>query len=225
MSKKQDKKEEKYRAALEGAASNGRKIPVLTLDNKWHKLFTQTGSTPEIAALSDKLNDLLKRQGKLNNEIKEIKRLKKKLMDNIVASMNSVPGADEKSQSADKKTEKKMEESRHLIEECNEKLEDYEDECMELPRKIDAVNYKLMLATMEICYDRLQRNTKEIKEIGDWIAQTRVELKKKLLKKQEREIETHNLYSYMHDIFGAEVLEIFDMEYEPDKQALGKKEK
>lgn len=221
MAKKQGKKEEKYRAALEGAASNGRKIPVLTLDNKWHKLFTQTGSTPEIAALSEKLNDLLKRQGKLNNEIKEIKRLKKKLMDNIVASMNAVSGTDEKSQSA----EKKMEESRRLIEECNEKLEDYEDECLELPREIDAVNYKLMLATMEICYDRLQRNTKEIKEIGSWIAQTRVELKKKLLKKQESEIENHSLYSYMHDIFGAEVLEIFDMEYDPEKQAPEKKEK
>lgn len=214
MAKKQGKNEEKYRAALEGIASNGRKIPVLTLDNKWHKLFTQTGSTPEIAALSEKLNDLLKRQGKLNNEIKEIKRLKKKLMDNIVASMNAVSDADEKSAGA----EKRMEESRRLIEECNEKLESYEDECLELPRQIDAVNYKLMLATMKVCYDRLQRNTKEINEIGSWITQTRVELKKKLLKKQESEIENHSLYSYMHDIFGAEVLEIFDMEYNPDEQ-------
>ncbi|MBO5094405.1 MAG: hypothetical protein J6C33_08625 [Lachnospiraceae bacterium] len=206
---------------MEGITSNGRKIPVLTLDNKWHKLFTQTGSTPEIASLSEKLNDLLKRQGKLNNEIKEIKRLKKKLMDNIVASMNAVSDTEEKSSGA----EKKMEESRRLIEECNEKLEEYEDECLELPRQIDAVNYKLMLATMEICYDRLQSNAKEIGEIGSWIAKTRVELKKKLLKKQESEIENHNLYSYMHDIFGAEVLEIFDMEYNPDEQIPEKKTK
>ena len=219
MAKNRGKNEDKYRAALEEITSKGRKIPVLTLDNKWHKLFTQTGSTPEIASLSEKLNDLLKRQGKLNNEIKDIKRLKKKLMDNIVASMNVASDPDEKSSDA----EKKMEESRRLIEECNEKLEEYEDECLELPREIDALNYKLMLVTMEICYERLQQNTKEINEIGEWIAKTRVELKKKLLKKQESEISNHNLYSYMHDIFGAEVIEIFDMEYDPEKQKPEKK--
>ena len=28
----------------------------------------------------------------------------------------------------------------------------------------------------------------------------------------------HKLYSYMHDIFGAEVIELFDMKYDPEEK-------
>lgn len=203
--KSRDKKEEQYRAAL-----TGRKIPVLTLDHKWHQLFTQTGTTKQIEALAQRLNELLGEQGRINQESKEIKLVKRKLMDTIVASMNEAEKYPE--------AERKIEESKRLIEECNEKLEMYQDISLSLPEEIDRVNQQLMLATMEICYDRLKENTKEIDEISDWVIKTRIELKKKLLKKQEAEITNHNLYSYMHDIFGAEVIEIFDMKYQPEKR-------
>ncbi len=207
-----NKNTEKYRAALEG-----RKIPVLTLDNKWHKLFTQTGSTPRIESLSRKLNELLQKQGRANTEMKDIRKLKKKLMDNIVTSMDA---AEEVSI-----VDKKMEESSRLIEECNEKLKNCQKESESLPKEIEDANYRLMLETMAICYDRLKQNKQEIDEISDWIVKTRIELKKKLLKKQEDEIANHDLYSYMHDIFGADVLEIFDMEYIPeDKKQQDKQE-
>ena len=58
----------------------GKKIPVLTLDNKWYKLFPNLNDYPEIMKRARNLNDLLKRQGKMNTETKEIKSLKKKLM-------------------------------------------------------------------------------------------------------------------------------------------------
>ena len=32
----------------------------------------------------------------------------------------------------------------------------------------------------------------------------------------------NKLYSYMHDIFGAEVIELFDMEYDPQEKHLKK---
>ena len=53
------KKEEAYMSALEGKS-----IPILTLDNKWHQLFTQTDMTPEIEALADELNALVEKDGK-----------------------------------------------------------------------------------------------------------------------------------------------------------------
>lgn len=71
--------EEIFMPALAGA-----KLPILTLDNKWHKLFDQLGTDKRVKKLEDKLNDLLKKQGKANTEIKEIKRLKKKLMQDIM---------------------------------------------------------------------------------------------------------------------------------------------
>ncbi len=52
------------------------------------------------------------------------------------------------------------------------------------------------------------------KEIDDWIANIRVELKKNVIRKQNRDINNREIYSYLHDIFGAEVLDLFDIEYD-----------
>lgn len=191
-------------------ALQGKKIPVLTLDHKWHRLFTQAESNEEIEQLKEQLHTLVKRQGKLTTETKDIKRLKKKLMDEIVEL------ADELGQSTNKLAEKRMEDNKRLINECNDKLEAYQDELMDLPKNINEVNQQLMVRTMEVCYDRLKENSAEIEETAKWITEMRIELKKKLIRKQEKEQDNHNLYSYMHDIFGAEVIEIFDMKYFPD---------
>ena len=70
----------------------GKKIPILTLDNQWHKLFTQTGENDEIQTLEDKLNEVLKRQGKLNTEIKTLSVYKKKVLQEIVSIMELPDG-------------------------------------------------------------------------------------------------------------------------------------
>ena len=73
------------------------------------------------------------------------------------------------------------------------------------------------METMRICYDRLHKNTEEIKALDSWIIKTRMELKKKIVQKQEKETANHELYSYMHDILGSKVMEIFDMKYDPEE--------
>lgn len=190
----------------------GKKIPILTLDNKWHKLFTQSEFTPELKGLEKKLNDLLKRQAKLTSETKEIRKLKKKLMDEVVIL------ADEMGERPTKKQDKDMADHKRLIEECNEKMDAYEEELVELPRQISQINNQLMLITMEVCYKKLRNNTKELDEIEEWISEIRRELKKKVVRKKEKEAVINRLYAYMHDIFGAEVLEIFDMQYDPEEK-------
>lgn len=191
----------------------GKKIPLLTLDNKWHRLFTQaeTEKPGEIRRGEEKLNELIRRQGKLTTESVEIRKLKKKLMDEIMDL------ADETGGNPDVKTEKLMEEKRRLINECNTKLEDYARELKSLPDDISNTNYRLMLVTMEICYRRIAANTKEISVINDWVNEIRIEIKKNLIRKEERESSNFDLYSYMHDMFGAEVIEIFDMKYDPQE--------
>lgn len=186
----------------------GKKIPILTLDNKWHQLFTQTEQTAEIKEMEEALNKLIKRQGKANTESKEIKKLKKKLMDEIVVL------ADEMDNHPTKKQEKDMADHKRLINECNEKMDAYEEELLELPREINQLNNKLMLATMESCYRRLQRNKEELAQIDAWLVSIRKELKKKVIRKQEKEAMNQQLYAYMHDIFGADVIELFDLKFE-----------
>lgn len=196
------RKDEIYSPALKE-----KKIPILTLDNKWHRLFTQTNPNKTILRLEEELNDLLKKQGKATTESKDIKRLKKKLMQEIVEN------AEGTAEGNNQKALKKMEDNKRLINECNERLTMYEDQLIELPGEIDWVNRELMLQTMDICYDTLKTNETEIEETAKWVAAIRVELKKRLIRKQEMEQMNQELYSYMHDIFGAEVIEIFDMKY------------
>ena len=40
----------------------GKKLPILTLDNKWYRLF-EKNMTPEMKRLEGRINDLLKEQG------------------------------------------------------------------------------------------------------------------------------------------------------------------
>lgn len=188
-----------------------KKIPILTLDNKWHQLFTQTEPNKGIRRLEGELNRLLKMQGKANTESKKIRKLKKRLMQEIVEF------AEDAAEANDEKAVKKLEDNKRLINECNEKLEEYKQQQLELPERIEKVNRELMLLTMEICYDTMKNNEKEIEEAAKWIAYIRVELKKRLVRKQEKELMNQELYSYMHDIFGAEVIELFDMKYSKEE--------
>lgn len=192
-------------------ALQGKRIPILTLDNKWYRLLDEE-ARKSVAGLETQLNELLKRQGKLNTETRDIKKLKKKLMAEIVEM------AGEAEQSGDERLTQKLEQHKTKVEECNERLEEYQDELMELPRSIDRLNFELMLATMDCCYTTMQENTEGIKEISKWVTDVRVELKKQLVRKQEMEQRNHAIYSYMHDVFGAEVLELFDMTYNPEEQ-------
>lgn len=197
-----------YMSALEG-----KKIPILTLDNKWHQLFTQTDMTPEIKELADQLNALVERDSKLRGETKDIKKLKKKLLGEIV------PLRDKAAKSGDSPAiEKEIQDRTRLISECNDRLDSYSDELQDLSREIYDVDYKLMVETMNVCYERLHDNTEYILELDDWVSKVRVELKKNIIHMQEAEMENYNLYSYMHQIFGPEVMEIFDLKYDPNRR-------
>lgn len=193
--------DEVFRAALAG-----KKIPILTLDHKWHKLFAQQEDHESIRDLEDRVNDYLKQQGKINTEIKSLNLYKKQLMNEIVSIME-YPDSPKK--------ERKMEENKRLIEETNVKLSDYRDELLELPKLIDDANFELMIQTMHICYDKIKQNTQEIEEINEWIQDFRVQLKCKVIQKQQKEVLNDEIYSYMHAIFGPDVIDMFDMKYNP----------
>ena len=186
-------------------AIDGRKIPILTLDQKWHRLFTQTGVSAEIKRKEEKVNELLKKQGALQTRQKDIKRLKNKLMQEVLSSMEG----EEKTKGRSK------EENGKLIEECNEKLEEGGEALLEVEKRLEKENRELMVLSMEVCYDLMQENGEQIEQIDAWINQMRIELKKNVVRKQQKELYNQELYSYMHDIFGPDVMELFDLKYQP----------
>ena len=199
--------DDKFKAALEG-----KNVPILVLDNKWYTLLSGLDKSPEMLELENELKELLKKQGKLNNDLKGIRKQKAKLMDEIVSSMDMENGAEIQKR------------SKQEIEVLNQSMERYQDEMLDLPREIDAVNHQLMLHTIDICYNIMKANTSEINEIEEWITETRIELKKKIVIRQEKEIRNELMYSYMHDVFGPEVLNIFDLAYNPEEEHIVRQE-
>lgn len=196
------KTEEEFRAAL-----SNKNIPLLVLDQKWHRLFAIHGKTDEIKEKEAKVNELLAQQGRANTELKKLKKIKNQLMDEIVQNMD-----DDDNDSAER--EKKRLENKKLIDEVNEKINEEEDLLLELPKEIKEVNESLMILSMDYFYSKLRVNQTEAKEIEDWIARVRIDLKKNIIRKQNRTINNKEIYSYLHDIFGAEVLDLFDIQYD-----------
>ena len=192
-----------------GEQLQDKKIPLLVLDQKWHRLFALAGKPDDVLSTEAELNEFIQHQGQLNNDIKDLKKVKITLMDSIVANMDETH-----EENINAMVSKKLEEDRRLIDEVNEKIESYEDELLELPSLIRDKNQELMLLTMEFCYHNLKSNADQIDEIAAWIAQVRKELKRNIIKKQNREINNRQIYAYMHDIFGAQVIDIFDLKYE-----------
>ena len=185
-------------------------VPLLILDQKWHRLFAVHGKTEEIRTVEAKLNKLLSDQGKLNNRLKELKRLKGKLLDEIVQIMDNEEG---------NTREKKQEENKRLVDEVNEKIDQCEEELVDIPYLIRETNDELMLLSMDYFYEKIRINQTESEEIEAWINQVRVDLKKNIIRKQNRDINNREMYAYLHDIFGPEVIDIFDIKYDEESES------
>lgn len=184
----------------------GKPVPLLVLDQKWHRLFAVHGKTDEIKDVESKLNNYLAEQGKLNSRLKELKKLKSRLLDEIVQGMED--------------EDAKLEENKRLIDEINEKMEECEDKLIDIPHGIRKTNEELMLLSMDYFYEKIRINQTESAEIEEWIQQVRIDLKKNIIRKQNRDINNREIYAYLHDIFGVEVLNIFDIKYDEDKKEI-----
>ncbi len=181
-----------------------KKIPILTLDARWHELFPERSKTSVIKDLEQRVKELLKKQGKLVNDIKDMKTLKNSLLREILQNMNIGNDIHAKSK------EKKMGQNKQFITELNEKIDTAMDELSEIPYQIKEVNEALMLESLKICYGNLEDYHTQLHEITDSIEKMREELKKKIILKQELEENNAKVYSYLHDLLGPEIMEHID---------------
>lgn len=181
-------------------------LPILTLDARWHELFPEETKTQTIRELEQKVNNLLKRQGKLVNGIKDMKVLKNNLLKDIVVNMDT--GRDP----ARKLKDRKLDQNQHYIHEINSKTDVAMEELAEIPSQIRLANAELLAESIREIYEQLEENKEELEEVTEWINNIREELKSKILVKQDLEEKNSLIYTYMHDILGAEIMELFDRE-------------
>ncbi len=175
-------------------------LPILTLDERWYHLVTDKIKTDEIRYWEKEVNELLKKQGQVNTDIKEVKKIKSQIIKEVVENME-----DDSSNN-----KKKMTQNQRLIKEAKDKISQLEDESLELPRKLVRANEQLMLETVKVCFEKINSNKEDLEVLNKWIDSTRVKLKKNLLIKQDKEAVNEKMYTYMHDIFGAEIMGTLD---------------
>ncbi len=175
-------------------------LPILTLDERWYHLVTDKIKTDEIRYWEKEVNELLKKQGQVNTDIKEVKKIKSHIIKEVVENME-----DDSSNN-----KKKMTQNQRLIKEAKDKISQLEDESLEIPRKLARANEQLMLETVKVCFEKINSNKEDLEVLNKWIDSTRVKLKKNLLIKQDKEAVNEKMYTYMHDIFGAEIMGTLD---------------
>lgn len=210
IKRKNEGKVEKIEHTLIEEKLKGKNVPLLILDQRWLNLFQAHEKTKRIKQLESDLLALVKEQGKLNQDIKDLEKLKKQLLDKIVENMSAAQH--------NKFVEKKQEKSQELITQIKEKIQTAEERLLELPEEIRKTNEVLLIEGMQICYDRITKNETVIKEEEEWILNARNVLKDHILVKQDLEIKNQQMYAYMHDMLGREIIEIFDQEQDKIKQ-------
>lgn len=195
--------EEKYIEALKR-----KRVPLLTLDPRWHQLFPDHLKTKKLAKLEKNLNRLIKKQGQTNNDIKEYEKARKVIMDNILQNMTDGHEIDSPIR------EKKQDANQKMLEELKEKIREAEELQDRLPDEIKQANEELLFESMRICYETLITNTKGIEEEETWIQSVRAALTEHILHKQEMEIRNTETYKFMHDLLGREIVEMFDRDHD-----------
>lgn len=181
-------------------ALKGKKVPILVLDRRWHTLFPQGEKPAEIIQLEEKLNELLKRQGYLVNDIKDLKKTKKKLMEGIVAGMND----------AEPLRDKKKKNQQRLLLEIKERIETESDELIELPRMIKKTNEELLATGAHYCFERLANGDEQLKIVKQEIEELRISLREKTEWKDDLEESMDSAYSLMHGLLGHDVMNLYD---------------
>lgn len=189
-----------------------KKLPILTLDARWHELFPDEIKSFRIKELEQKVNRLLKNQGKTVNDIKDMKKLKRSLISDIVINM------DIKDDILGKSKEKKLDQNKKYINELNEKIDNASDTLSELPYKIKEANEELVLESIKSCYKRIHDNQYKLEDISEWIKKTREELKQKIFEKNDMETANTLIYTYMHNLLGSEVIDLFDVKLNINKK-------
>ena len=181
-------------------ALKGKNVPILVLDRRWHTLFPKGDKPAEIQHLEEQLNDLLKRQGFLVNDLKDLKKTKKKLMDGIVAVMGE----------SDQSRERKGKNQQRLLLEIKERIEEESDELMDLPRAIKKANEELLAVGASYCFERLANGDEMLKELNQEITEMREVLKEKVGIKADLEESMDSAYSLMHGLLGHDVMNLYD---------------
>lgn len=180
------------------------KTPILVLDKNWHYMFPPGMKSKKMLDLENQLNELLKEQGRLTNQQKDYKQLKKGHMNKIVTLM------EEAYNNENTKAKEDMAEAQRCIEEINQKVEDMQQRLYDIPQQMKQVNNQLLTESVQMCYDEIKSNRRRLNQLDLEISDLRQRLKDRIEEKTLKEEMIERTYIFLHNLVGPDIVNKLD---------------
>ncbi len=182
-------------------------ISLLILDERWNNLFQSAEKTPAIERSEENLRELLKEESRLTAEKKEIAALKKRHMDKIIKLTPKV------FEENDSNAKKEMHSSEREINKINKRVIRIDEELDTIPDRLREANVDLLELTVGVVYFKIRSARKRVEELEKLIEETRDKLKAYIDEKESLSQDDTDIYSYFHDLLGAQELQKLDEQF------------
>ena len=195
---------------------NQRELPIAVLDQHWHQIFLRFKKPIGVKMLENRLNQILKRQGKAQQEINRYKGLKKDMMQKIVGGMDTAVG------SKDEKAFQTMNTQGKAVEEINKRVSELEAQLKAIPEELSQANRRLIEESVTLCLNDLDAKKNRYEALVKEQRRLQDEMDKMEQEKQSIKQQYKKTQNYLVTLFGDEAYDLFEAVFE---QRFGKQEK
>ncbi len=182
------------------------RIPILIYTPEWIQLFSNFRSKA-LNKIVAALEELLSNERELEDELKQLEKRKKVVMNKILYISNDIN--DKNNQAAIPK----MEEAQRELLDINERMPIIIEELETLPDLINQQNTVLLKETIKRAYELIKENKTEAEKCQQEIVEIRKKLGTLIQKKVEHDEKVNKLYSFVHGMIGAAEMEKLDKSF------------
>jgi len=182
-------------------------ISILTLDERWNRLFKIIPINREIKKYQDNLNKLIGQEAALFQEQQNIEPEKKKHMNNIIALTQEA--FDKNNEQA----KRSLTESKQRIEQLNKRAVELEDELLAMKNKIRESNFKLLEETVRYVYNVMAKSKEREAKLEAELDLLKKRLKELQIQRQNLTTDWTEVYAFFHDLMGSDELTKLDKQF------------
>ncbi|NLN63848.1 MAG: hypothetical protein GX144_00270 [Clostridiaceae bacterium] len=179
-------------------------IVILTLDERWNKLFKLIPISTRVKKQQDILNKLLGQEASLYQEQKNIEPEKIKHLNRIMSL------TEEAFDKGNEEAKISLSRSKDRVEELNQRVKEIENEIFLMKDKIRHANFRLLEETVRYVYRVIAISKEKEKKIDRELEQVKKKLKELQAQRQRLSIDWTEIYSFFHALLGSDELTKLD---------------
>lgn len=190
---------------------NKKIVPIL-VDYEPFKELLKYGTSKKMDDLIERLDKLIFIEKDHILTIKNLNKEKKRTTAKVLYYSGQV-----NSDSGTEADMKKLEQERKIINETNQEIDERREKMEEILVEKEQLNLELLKETVSYCYNRMEKDEKELDIILEDIEKIRKELEVKRIKRDELEDRVNSTYSFIHSLLGSNATQKIDSKLADDK--------